>query len=426
MKLNLGAADTIIPGFEPVDIRHGKPAYPLAYPDNSADVIRASHLLEHFSYNDTIKVILEWARVLKPGGWLKVAVPDFDWIVSHYQTPGDEAWNLEGFLLGGHMSIHDAHLAIFTEAKLRTILEMCGLVNLRKWVSEIPDCGSLPVSLNIEAQKPEGWKPPKDGTASGAISAPAGVATVSAVPAVASAPASTVDLGNLKIAACISVPRLGFQDHFLSCIEGFNGLRVKLRKVTGAYWGHCLELAMTEALREEKPELLLTLDYDTIFKADDLHSMIRVMLAHPEIDALAPVQSARSWASALFTIRGPDGKYVADLTSTDFRGDARKVSTAHFGLTLFRASKFDGLPHPWFQDIPASDGMWGEGCVDDDIGFWRLWERCGRNLHLANRVAVGHAELMVRWPGANMGAIYQDITDWSKNGKPKEAWHGCE
>lgn len=48
----------------------------ISYPDNSFDAIRASDVLEHFSYRDTIRVLKEWCRVLKPGGSIYIQCPN--------------------------------------------------------------------------------------------------------------------------------------------------------------------------------------------------------------------------------------------------------------------------------------------------------------------------------------------------------------
>lgn len=170
MKLNLGSGDTPLADYENLDIKNGQSIYPLNCPDNSADEVRASHVLEHFPHYQTMDVLREWVRVLKPGGWLKVAVPNFDWIVGEYvggtfvapagfrdtlcAISDDRVLPLEAFLMGGQTDANDYHKAIFTYTKLRTLLEWAGLVNLQAWESEIKDCASLPVSLNLMAQKP--------------------------------------------------------------------------------------------------------------------------------------------------------------------------------------------------------------------------------------------------------------------------------
>jgi hypothetical protein len=171
MKLNLGSGDCPLDGYFNFDAKNGDSLYPLRGAEgcashisgSSADEVRASHVLEHFPHGQTLDVLKEWVRVLKPGGWLKIAVPDFDWIVNAQK----EAWvlgNTEGisaadllqsYLMGGQVDGNDYHKAIFTKIKLKWLLEDCGLVNVRPWASEIQDCASLPVSLNLMGQKPE-------------------------------------------------------------------------------------------------------------------------------------------------------------------------------------------------------------------------------------------------------------------------------
>ena len=84
IKLNLGAGDTQIKGFIPIDRKFGQEVYPLEYEDNSVDEIRASHVLEHFAGGAVDEVLRHWVAKLKPGGSLKVAVPNFEWIAENY------------------------------------------------------------------------------------------------------------------------------------------------------------------------------------------------------------------------------------------------------------------------------------------------------------------------------------------------------
>jgi len=48
----------------------------LPYRDNTVDLIHVSHLLEHLSQQQGEKLLLECRRVLKPGGVIRIAVPD--------------------------------------------------------------------------------------------------------------------------------------------------------------------------------------------------------------------------------------------------------------------------------------------------------------------------------------------------------------
>lgn len=57
---------------------------PLPFPDSSASVIYASHVLEHLYFQEGRKLMLEAFRVLASGGALRVVVPDLKAIVDEY------------------------------------------------------------------------------------------------------------------------------------------------------------------------------------------------------------------------------------------------------------------------------------------------------------------------------------------------------
>ena len=52
--------------------------------DNTADVVYTSHTLEHMSLSDGTTFLHECVRVLKPGGILRIIVPDLRPIVERY------------------------------------------------------------------------------------------------------------------------------------------------------------------------------------------------------------------------------------------------------------------------------------------------------------------------------------------------------
>jgi predicted SAM-dependent methyltransferase len=152
-KLNLGAGNSPLGGYQNIDLKQGTSAYPLNYPDNSVQEIRASHLLEHFPRGQVADVLKEWVRVLKPGGELKIAVPDFDFIVKEYSNGHRHDPLIEAYLFGGQVDADDYHKAFFNEDKLKRLLESAGLGNIERWQSEIQDCASLEVSLNLRGNK---------------------------------------------------------------------------------------------------------------------------------------------------------------------------------------------------------------------------------------------------------------------------------
>lgn len=157
-KINLGCGESKLKGYRNLDIKEGATAFPLhGFVDGTVDEVRASHILEHFPHGEVEAVVKEWTRVLKPGGTLKIAVPDFDWIVKAYQNGHRGDARLEHYLFGGQVDGDDYHKSFFNEDKLKALLEGAGLVDVKKWESDADDCSSYHVSLNLEGYKPLGW-----------------------------------------------------------------------------------------------------------------------------------------------------------------------------------------------------------------------------------------------------------------------------
>jgi hypothetical protein len=391
LKLDLGAGPISPAGFTPRGNINGTAIYPLSdIADGAASVVRASHVLEHFAHAEIATVLAEWVRVLAPGGILRIAVPDFRKVAEQYLS--GKAIPTEGYVMGGQVDAADFHKAIFDEEHLKAALASAGMVLLRAWKSEIADCALLPISLNIEGTKPAQSQP--------------------------------------KIKAVMTTPRLGFNDMWNSAITALPRLGIDFTNVTGAFWDQSLTLVMDRAIEDGEADYLLALDYDSVFTAGHVARLIELAMVHPEADAIAPIQASRHADQPLFglssetrTIRD-DGKSV-DVDRCEFEVDLVKVRQAHFGLTLIKVSALKALPKPWFVGTPNAEGEWKEGKLDPDIHFWRLWEREGRNLHLASRVVIGHLELMVRWPDQNMDPVWQSAKDWSAANKaPAGVWTG--
>ncbi len=71
------------------------------FEDASFDVVYHSHVLEHFTPEEGENFTREAVRVLKPGGWIRIAVPDLERIASLYLQ------NLEAAAAGDSRAAQD-------------------------------------------------------------------------------------------------------------------------------------------------------------------------------------------------------------------------------------------------------------------------------------------------------------------------------
>jgi predicted SAM-dependent methyltransferase len=382
LHLDLGCGTKPRAGHIGVDRKLGSEVYPLNYADESVDSITASHVLEHFSHGLTLHVLKEWVRVLKPNGTIRIAVPDFDKIVSAYQSPS--GWPVESYLMGSHTDANDAHGAIFNEQKLRDLMTVVGLRSLKPWVSEQKDCAALPVSLNLMGTK-----------------------------------RGKADLAGVQ--AILSAPRLCFTDQATCMVEAMSKLKIPTRIRQGVFWGQTLTKAL-EAAIADGAKTILTLDYDSLFKPEEVDELLWTLSQNPQADAICAMQMGRDRSTLLMSGVDDERRKGAYVEGEVFEADLVKVATGHFGLTAIRVSSLLKLEKPWLIHRPDQYGSWNEGSIDEDIHFWQAWGKAGNTLYQANRVVVGHMQLVATWPDRNLRPIHQLMTDYRQEGKPQGAW----
>jgi tRNA (mo5U34)-methyltransferase len=225
----------------------------------------------------------------------------------------------------------------------------------------------------------------------------------------------------LKVAAVESVPRLGFMDNKTCLYEALTPLKIPVISVQGAFWGQCLERGIQQ-MADSGVDIVLTIDYDTVFTRRDVEGILRLIALHPEAAAVVPVQRGRGAFPVLMSMKTLTGQPRSDVPITEMAGEVTKIASGHFGLTALRVKDLLDIPHPWFWDQPNSDGQWGPGRIDADIWFWKQLEKAGKTVLLANRIPVGHLELMVKWPDTSLQTLFQTTSEFHDKGKPANCW----
>ena len=183
MKLHLGCGKKYLKGYVHIDLAD----YPhidyksridkLPMIDNeSVDLIYVSHALEYFDQYEVKDVLSEWYRKLKHGGILRLAVPDFQKLITVYKETNDllkiigplyGRWKVPG----SNLILY--HKIVYDEKLLINVLKSVGFTEVRNWswrevfIGENKDFddysqayfphmdkeNGLLISLNIEAIK---------------------------------------------------------------------------------------------------------------------------------------------------------------------------------------------------------------------------------------------------------------------------------
>ncbi len=147
MKLYIGSHDFCPEGYLTVDLDPDhKPDFVAdatdlsIIPSGTVDEVCASAILEHIAWPLGYKALSEWARVLKPGGVLKVSVPDMSMLCA-LVAQGVNPAHCIGMIYGTGRIQHplEAHQYGYTRETLGEMLTVLGFADIDTWESDIPD-----------------------------------------------------------------------------------------------------------------------------------------------------------------------------------------------------------------------------------------------------------------------------------------------
>lgn len=114
---------------------HSKDIVNLPFEDNSVDLIYASHVFEYFDREEGEELLRKWHTKLKPGGVIRLAVPDFQQMARLYAF---ENMPLSKFLgpLYGKMPMGDKviyHKTVYDFVSLQILLRTCSFREICKY-----------------------------------------------------------------------------------------------------------------------------------------------------------------------------------------------------------------------------------------------------------------------------------------------------
>lgn len=139
---------------------HHDLAYGLPLKEGVADHIYSSHFFEHLYRPDAIHLFKECLRVLKPGGLMRVSIPDLEFAVSLYAKGEKDRMLKSYFFVEDHAAHYSRHKYMYDFPMLEALLSEIGfrdIVRRSFQAGEMPDVNLLDNrpedSLFVEARK---------------------------------------------------------------------------------------------------------------------------------------------------------------------------------------------------------------------------------------------------------------------------------
>jgi tetratricopeptide (TPR) repeat protein len=164
-KLHLGCGSKILESYWNVDIFQGKGVDEvfeldsIPYKDNSISEIYSEHALEHVILDRAGKAIIDWYRVLQPGGKLTLRIPDFQQCCENYiksePTSYDRLWykwTIYGIQKSQAGEPDDAqiHKSGFSKSEIEIVLKRAGFEIEKSFNYD----GFRTPSVEIQCKKP--------------------------------------------------------------------------------------------------------------------------------------------------------------------------------------------------------------------------------------------------------------------------------
>ena len=175
LKINLGAGNINMQGWINIDARNLAHIHLVTntlqlseFSDNSISEIYLCHVLEHFSFHDVEKILVDIHKKLKVNGLIRISVPSFDALVEVYLNNARNLEIIKFALMGGQNYEYNFHKAVFNRECLTNLLIKNGYTNPMEWKTQddfgidlgdwsnkyyLTKKNNVQISLNIKAKK---------------------------------------------------------------------------------------------------------------------------------------------------------------------------------------------------------------------------------------------------------------------------------
>jgi predicted SAM-dependent methyltransferase len=143
-RLNVGCGTLLKPGYTNVDKYIKDPRIVnrdicnLKYDDNSADEIFAQMVLEHESYNKTLKILEHWRNILKKDGVLIIGTINLDELCREWLNKGAEYITSLRGIYGSQDGPGMYHKIGFDFQSLKHYLQMVGFEKIYEMPTDHP------------------------------------------------------------------------------------------------------------------------------------------------------------------------------------------------------------------------------------------------------------------------------------------------
>jgi predicted SAM-dependent methyltransferase len=144
------------------DFVHHNASYGLPFRDRTVDFIYTSHFVEHLFLSDTRRLLKECRRVFRPGGIIRIVIPDLSYVMALFNR-GEKERALSYFFYDRGPSYFTRHKYMYDFDLLKNELRTAGFVDVRQCPfrgGAVPDLETLDCredeSLHVEATSPGG------------------------------------------------------------------------------------------------------------------------------------------------------------------------------------------------------------------------------------------------------------------------------